>query len=339
LEKLKSASVMTNQAQIRLRDLEREANASRIVYESFLVRSREISEQKGLDTSSERILSSAVAPIAPDGLHPLFVLAFAAAFAFGVGSVLALVREQFDNTVHSAAQVTALTGLPVLATISDMTVATTAGGRAASDVQALLRSHSMPAVVYHRPNSEGAAAFRRLDGLFRNTGSALSLRTVLVTSVGQADGKSTVALNLALAAMEAGDRVLLVDGDLVNRSLTTAAAVPVAATPGLTFPIVPGDSVGLSLAMPGSLALDTGSPIDGRAMRSTIVRLAGDFDAVIIDGSAIGTSPSLAALADAASDIVVVVRAQTSVASRFIEALPVLGAVAHKVRGAVFLDL
>jgi hypothetical protein len=74
-------------------------------------------------------------------------------------------------------------------------------------------------------------------------------------------------------------------------------------------------------------------------MRSTIVQLAGDFDAVIIDGTAIGTSPSLAALADAASDIVVVVRAQTTVASRFIEALPVLGAVAHKVRGAVFLDL
>lgn len=339
LEQLKRASVTTSQAQIRLRDLEREANASRIVYESFLVRSREISEQKGLDTSSERILSPAVAPIEPDGPNPLFLLAFAAAFAVGVGSVLALVREQFDNTVYSAAQVTALTGLPVLATVSDMTVTITDTQPAASDASALLCSHSLPAVVHHRPNSETAAVFRRLDGLFRNTGSAISLRTILITSVGQADGKSTVALNMALAAMEAGDRVLLVDGDPVNRTLTTAAAVPMAATPGHTLPVVPGNGVGLSLATPGSLALDTGDGINGRTVRSTIAGLAGDFDTVIIDGSALGAAPSLAALTDAASDVVVVVRAQTTVASRFVEAMPMLEAVGHKVRGAVFLDL
>jgi polysaccharide biosynthesis transport protein len=338
LENLKRASVMTNQAQVQLRELEREAGASRSVYESFLVRAREISEQKGLDTSSERILSPAVPPVDADGPRSLFVLAFAAILALGLGSVLALVRDQFDDRLRSPSQLTALTGLRILTTVTDLAVPAGTGHAAPTDIHALLCTEGLPAVVYHRHRSEGATAFRRLDAALRHTASAISLRTILVTSAGSDDGKSTVALNLALAALDAGDRVLLADADAIKQSLTAAARIPEATAPGTTYTIIPGAGPGaLSLATPTSLGI-AGSG-QGWTTRSIVIRLAAEFDTVIIDGSTLEDSSNLAQLADVSSDIVLVARAHATVGTALASAIQVLGPARHKIRGAVYLDV
>ena len=52
----------TNLAFVKLRELEREVDANRAVYESFLVRAREIREQEQLDTINVRVLSDAQPP-------------------------------------------------------------------------------------------------------------------------------------------------------------------------------------------------------------------------------------------------------------------------------------
>jgi polysaccharide biosynthesis transport protein len=59
---LKQRSIDTSLASVRLRELEREAEASRAVYQSFLTRAREISEQERLDTANVRILADAEPP-------------------------------------------------------------------------------------------------------------------------------------------------------------------------------------------------------------------------------------------------------------------------------------
>src|SRR5262249_31590856 len=62
LEELKRNAVLTNEARVGLRELEREVQASRAVYEAFLVRSRETGEQERLDTKNVRIISKADVP-------------------------------------------------------------------------------------------------------------------------------------------------------------------------------------------------------------------------------------------------------------------------------------
>jgi uncharacterized protein involved in exopolysaccharide biosynthesis len=59
---LKRKAMDTSLAFVKLRELEREAEASRAVYESFLVRTREMREQERLDTTNVRILSDAQPP-------------------------------------------------------------------------------------------------------------------------------------------------------------------------------------------------------------------------------------------------------------------------------------
>ncbi|AMA55862.1 exopolysaccharide transport family protein [Bradyrhizobium sp. CCGE-LA001] len=62
LEAQKRQSVQLSQASVRLRELEREADASRDVYQSFLKRSRETEEQESLNTSAARIIGEATVP-------------------------------------------------------------------------------------------------------------------------------------------------------------------------------------------------------------------------------------------------------------------------------------
>src|SRR3954468_8002565 len=62
LEAQKRQSVQLSQASVRLRELEREADASRDVYQSFLKRSRETEEQETLNTSAARIIGEATVP-------------------------------------------------------------------------------------------------------------------------------------------------------------------------------------------------------------------------------------------------------------------------------------
>jgi polysaccharide biosynthesis transport protein len=59
LTTFKQRAVDTGLASVKLRELEREAEANRAVYESFLVRAREIREQEHLDTANVRVLADA----------------------------------------------------------------------------------------------------------------------------------------------------------------------------------------------------------------------------------------------------------------------------------------
>jgi polysaccharide biosynthesis transport protein len=59
LAALKQRAVDTGMASVKLRELEREADANRAVYESFLMRTREIREQEHLDTANVRVLADA----------------------------------------------------------------------------------------------------------------------------------------------------------------------------------------------------------------------------------------------------------------------------------------
>src|SRR5262249_56074580 len=60
---LKRGALTTNEALVALRELERDVQAGRAVYESFLVRARETGEQEGLDTRNVRVISPANLPL------------------------------------------------------------------------------------------------------------------------------------------------------------------------------------------------------------------------------------------------------------------------------------
>ena len=67
LAQLKSQQANSNDDRVKLRELEREASTLRSVYEAFLLRSRETTEQQGITTTNVRVISEARPPLDPAG--------------------------------------------------------------------------------------------------------------------------------------------------------------------------------------------------------------------------------------------------------------------------------
>ncbi|WP_152045284.1 GumC family protein [Aureimonas psammosilenae] len=93
---LKSKQSETSGAFVRLRELQREVDASRAVYEAFLLRARETSEQESLNTANIRVISEAVPPLRSAGpSRKLMVVGGAIggfAIGFGIAMALAMLR-------------------------------------------------------------------------------------------------------------------------------------------------------------------------------------------------------------------------------------------------------
>ncbi len=93
VESLKKDTLSTSRDTVQLRELERELEANRAVYQSFLQRARETGEQERVDTTNARIIATAVPPIDKSGPPKRLIVVGAAAGGFALGLVLALLAE------------------------------------------------------------------------------------------------------------------------------------------------------------------------------------------------------------------------------------------------------
>jgi len=94
---LKMKSVDTGQSLIGLRELERAVEANKKVYEEFLLRSRELSEQQSIFANASYIITPAGVPSQPSGLTLPLLLAIGFVMGFPIGGALAVARAQLAN--------------------------------------------------------------------------------------------------------------------------------------------------------------------------------------------------------------------------------------------------
>jgi capsular exopolysaccharide synthesis family protein len=113
---------------------------------------------------------------------------------------VAFLIEYLDDTIKSPEDVERVSNLPLIGYIAEMQLSQLDG----------------KGVVYidENPRSPIAEAFRYLRTNLDFENAANPIRTILVTSPGPAEGKSTVASNLATAMVQGGKRVVLLDADL-----------------------------------------------------------------------------------------------------------------------------
>jgi len=94
LDRLKRSAMTTNEALVALRELDRDVQASRAVYEAFLVRSRETGEQQQLDSKNVRVISKAALPLHRSWPPPNTLIAIGTLIlGMAAGTGLAFMRE------------------------------------------------------------------------------------------------------------------------------------------------------------------------------------------------------------------------------------------------------
>ncbi len=120
------------------------------------------------------------------------------------GAGLSLLIEWLVGAIHGPEEVAAVSGAAPLAAVGRI------GAR--KHVPGQLIDSRL--VVVTAPRSASAEAFRTLRTNMRLVALEQQLRTIVVTSATTGEGKSLVSANLAAALAQAGQRVVLVDGDL-----------------------------------------------------------------------------------------------------------------------------
>ena len=160
-----------------------------------------------------RILREATVPVVPAGSGPYRNIALGLLFGLGLGLVLAVARDKVDNRVHKPDHITAM-GISVLEAIPDLrpTVRDDIGG--ATTVEVAGRDMVSELVTLHAPLSPASETYRHLRTRVQFSRPGMVVRSVVVTSSGPEEGKSTTAANLAVTFAQAGRRTVLIDADL-----------------------------------------------------------------------------------------------------------------------------
>lgn len=211
------ASVMsgaTSQYEAELKQLEREAQSNRALYESFLNRFKELREQQDIQRADARILAYAWPSGAPSS--PNYKTGLFGAFIVGclLGMAGAIAAEKLDRVFRSASQVEKATGVAVLGMVP--LVKGAVGQRSSIVTQ-----------VLDKTTSSAAEAMRAVFTAISLSNLDRPPRVIAVTSSTPGEGKTTFAAALGglLTKMNASRRVLLVDLDLRRANLAVAFGV------------------------------------------------------------------------------------------------------------------
>jgi succinoglycan biosynthesis transport protein ExoP len=234
LDQLQGVSTSSGQAQVRLHELQREAEANRTLYESYLARSKETTAQESLEMPDSRIVTKASIPIRPSSPKTLLILGLAVMLGLGAGAVLAFLADYLDGRIKTLEQAEAISGVPALAALPSINARELAGrarrghdelGRYDPRTVKLLPSALQPPLMRYaidQPGTFFAEAIRAIRLALQRTMRLQPVKVILVSSALDSEGKTTLAGNLAQSLATLGIRTLLIDGDLRNPQLTRA---------------------------------------------------------------------------------------------------------------------
>jgi succinoglycan biosynthesis transport protein ExoP len=196
-------SGQSSQYEAELKQLEREAQSNRAIYESFLNRFKELREQQDIQRPDARVLAYAQPSFTAS--FPQYRTTLMIAFAIGclLGMAGAVAVEKLDRGFRSSQQIEKATGLAVLGMVPAMKGMRT--GRA-----------SMLAQVVNRTTSSISEAMRAVYTAITLGTLDRTPRIIAVTSAAPGEGKTTFSCSLGalLTKMNASRRVLIVDLDL-----------------------------------------------------------------------------------------------------------------------------
>jgi uncharacterized protein involved in exopolysaccharide biosynthesis/Mrp family chromosome partitioning ATPase len=328
LEALTRQTQGSDQASVRLRDLQRDLEAARSVYASFLLRAQETREQANLDSTNARVISRALPPLRKSWPPLALLVLGAASIGLGLGAGAALVREYAAPHLFSLTQAEASTGVPVIGVF----------GRGPRQADAGAPVTAPPAVAPQGRdlNSAGLALLR----LSEEPPSRPSLQSiVLVSTAADAAERKRAAQLLAEAAAVRGEEVLLVDADVTRgeagegRGLLSVLRTECSLESALR---VRADSdIGL-LPLGGAEARPQGI---GRAAAARLLAdAARHFDVVIIDGGAPGQNLGMAALFGAAEHVVLVTRLYETRQSEIAAVSEAVGVLGRSLSATILVD-
>jgi len=225
-----SQSRTTNSAELTMRELETSAKGYRSLYESFLQRYMGSVQQESFPIPQARVISPAAPPQKSKPTAGL-ILAMGLFGGIALGAALGFLREIMDRVFRTSAQIEAtlqvpcLSLVPLLRNIAKKIRQPRAAVHVDKEPERTLSADSgMYRAAAVMPLSRFAESIRSIKLAIDLNPMNTSNRIIGVTSALPNEGKSTITAALAQIIAHAGKRVIMVDCDLRNPSLSTNLA-------------------------------------------------------------------------------------------------------------------
>ena len=201
LQDIFTSQQIPNEVAVSLYRLQREADSSRKLYESFSNRLGEVQQQVSLALPNSRIVAPAIIPAGPSFPPTQSIMILAALLGLGLGIAAAIARESLVGGFALPAQAEAVTGVPVIASVPRDT------------------SITPQTTLVDDPLSSFSESLRRMRIGVEEAVAHTPTKIILVTSTEPGEGKSTMAMSLGRALAAVGRSVVLVDCDFRHPSV------------------------------------------------------------------------------------------------------------------------
>jgi polysaccharide biosynthesis transport protein len=297
LSSAKGVLAQNNAAMTGLDDLQRRAQASQSLYESYLNRYKEAVAEGGTERPDASVISHAAVPLGPTSPRPKLNMLLACVIGVGAGLIAAFLAEMLFAGLTTGSEVEQKFGLPYLGGIPLL-----------SSLQP--KAKGAGDAVAASPRSAFAETFRSLLTSIRQVCDS-GPRVLVITSALPREGKTTISICLARTAAREGERTLLIDADfnqpvishkLVQHDVEAGLIELLKGEVSLEEVLVPDVTPGLDILPVRSRPEDAGELMTGARMVALLDELRGRYGCVILDTAPVlpvATSRVLAGMADA----------------------------------------
>jgi receptor protein-tyrosine kinase len=298
--------------------------------DEFVLMVRELETPPDGQTPDARVVIEQHASLPTSPVIPNTTRNIAAGFALGVllGIGLAVLRDRLDNTVKGKQTIEEITG---------------AGPVADIPLDKERRKH--PAISFADDRSAIAEAFRELRTNLQFLEVDDPPRVLVVTSALPNEGKSTTAINIALALAEAEHDVVLVDGDMRRPKLdeyleligSVGFSTVLSGQASLREVLQKTRFPGLTVLTSGAIPPNPSELLGSLATKKVLSEMRSDFDYVIVDSSPLLPVTDAAVLSAAADGVLVVARFAKAKREQLAHAVENLRSVGARILGTVLV--
>lgn len=267
-------------------------NAAQSTYETLLKRLQEVRLAENQNIGNAQIIEAALPPEKPVAPRKLLYLAAGLASGFILGILTAFILDYRDNTIKTSFGAREIFGYPLLGVVP-------AFSRDSGQLRRVREQGSLGISIRDEPHSFVSETYRMVFANLQLFHVDQDLNIVAVTSSIAGEGKSTLAANLALAAAEACNRVLLIDADMRRSCQNAMWKLPDGGglSDVLAGDVEPQDVIqqveGLDILLSGHPPSNPLTLLKSKRMEQLIQEFSQSYDFVIID------TPPLLVSADA----------------------------------------
>jgi polysaccharide biosynthesis transport protein len=324
-ENARKKAVDLNLKELEFHRLDRMRAQNEKLYAVLLEQMKEADLRRMMNTNNIRLVDNAKEPTAPIAPRVSTNVSIALLVGLLLGIGLAILREQLDNTLKTPEDVEhrlGVTFLGLLPDIAEEDLPSAGPGGKRKRRRAVASEFAPELLVHERPTSGIAEAARslRTNLMFMNPDHPY--KRLLVTSAAPAEGKTTVAVSIAVSLAQGGQRVCIIDCDLrrprLHRIFDRAGDI------GLMNAIL-GEATVEEVAKPtvvpnlwsipcGPIPPNSADVVSSERFRRLLDEIASKFDRIVLDSPPIVAVTDSAIVSTLVDGVVFVVRAfKTSV--------------------------